>query len=156
MKKPILTSLLGAVVIVAALAAGVGDAAAAPYKDGHARHGYHHSHGGHHAYSLLGGVIRHALHGYSGNHYGDRHHHRDRRHARGHDRHHRDDDHYRPRHHSKDARHHGGHDSHAGCFKVDKVGYHHGRKALIGGKACRDAHGEVYVVPESRYVIHYY
>lgn len=41
------------------------------------------------------------------------------------------------------------------CWPVKKKGYWKGRKALVGGKMCRDHSGYTYVVPESRYLIKY-
>jgi len=42
------------------------------------------------------------------------------------------------------------------CWPVQKVGYWHGKKALVGGKMCRNSHGNEYVIPSSRYLINYY
>lgn len=41
------------------------------------------------------------------------------------------------------------------CWPVQKKGLWKGRKALIGGKMCRDYGGYTYVVPASRYLIKY-
>lgn len=41
------------------------------------------------------------------------------------------------------------------CWSVQKDGYWRGKPALIGGKMCRDRGGNEYVVPSSRYLIHY-
>ena len=43
-----------------------------------------------------------------------------------------------------------------GCHAVTKTDYWYGRKAKIGGTMCYDNYGRGYVVPGSRYVIHYY
>lgn len=42
------------------------------------------------------------------------------------------------------------------CYPVEKHGYYHGRRALIGGLMCTDAYGYAYIRPGSRYVIRYY
>ena len=42
------------------------------------------------------------------------------------------------------------------CHSVSKIGYDDGREAKIGGTRCYDEYGESYIVPGSRYVIHYY
>lgn len=42
-----------------------------------------------------------------------------------------------------------------GCHKVSKIGYRNRQKALIGGTACYDRYGNLYIVEGSRYVIRY-
>lgn len=113
--------------------------------------------------------------GHGGRH-GDKH---------GHRRHHKRQDHRRHRKHGKQGKH-GKHYQHNGygavgellytlgnfgrhgskrgydygggsaCHNVSKDGYAHGRNARIGGTMCYDRYGQGYVVPGSRYVIHYY
>jgi len=79
-----------------------------------------------------------ASHDSHGGHGSGKRHHRHRRHDLGHDRH---GSYHRDRH---------------DCRKVAKHGYHHGRKAKIGGVMCHDRYGYPYIVAGSRYVIHYY
>lgn len=42
------------------------------------------------------------------------------------------------------------------CHTVYKTEYVDGRRAKIGGTQCYDAFGGTFVVPNSRYVVHYY
>ena len=42
-----------------------------------------------------------------------------------------------------------------GCHRTSKIGYWHGYRARIGGTMCYDAYGYPYIVPGSRYLIHY-
>lgn len=42
------------------------------------------------------------------------------------------------------------------CHATSKTGYWYGRKAKIGGTMCYDSYGGSYIVPGSRYLIHYY
>jgi len=41
------------------------------------------------------------------------------------------------------------------CDPVNRVVYYNGKKALVGGKACRTAYGSYSVVPGSHYLIRY-
>lgn len=41
------------------------------------------------------------------------------------------------------------------CWPVQKVGHWNGKKALVGGKMCRNGYGNEYVIPSSRYLIEY-
>ena len=45
--------------------------------------------------------------------------------------------------------------AYGGCHKVSKIGYRNRQKALIGGTACYDRYGNLYIVDGSRYVIRY-
>lgn len=56
------------------------------------------------------------------------------------------------RHHIRHAHRHGA----SGCFSVSRLGFSHGRRALLGGVMCTDRHGYTFVLPQSRHVIHYY
>ncbi len=42
------------------------------------------------------------------------------------------------------------------CHATSKTGYWYGRRAKIGGTMCYDSYGGSYIVPGSRYLIHYY
>ncbi len=42
-----------------------------------------------------------------------------------------------------------------GCHRTSRIGYWHGYRARIGGTVCYDAYGYPYIVPGSRYLIHY-
>ena len=41
------------------------------------------------------------------------------------------------------------------CQRVTKIGYWHGRRAIVGGRGCQDRYGNFYMVPQSRYLIRY-
>ncbi len=81
------------------------------------------------------------------------HHHQDTHHSHDYGkRHHSHHD-----HHSEDSSYQmsGYHDYTSHCWPVQKHAYWNGRKALVGGKMCRDSGGNSYVIPSSRYLIKY-
>lgn len=145
-----IAAITAALFAVGAVAAG--PAAAGGYYSKH-HHGHYDGHPGYHypripfVYELgrvIGAFLPHGHHSYRRGHY-DRGHHYYRRHRsyappaayRP----------YAPQHYYS----HGG-----GCHPVTKTEYYYGRLAKIGGTMCYDAYGTPYVVPGSRYVMHFY
>lgn len=63
---------------------------------------------------------------------------------------------YKKKRHHKKHHGHGPYGYGKACHPVSKSDYWHGRYAKIGGTMCYDHYGYGYVVPGSRYVIHYY
>ena len=128
----------------------------APALAGKFSHGYgHRAHHGHHyaapfAFSLgkfFGGIYRHGQHYGYGKH-GVRRHYRHGGHGYVKP--------YAGRGYAKPHHKGAGYAHRDRCQQTSKTGYHHGRKAQIGGTMCYDRHGRWYIVPGSRYVMHYY
>lgn len=112
---------------------------------GHGNRGYEHN--------------GHSDHGrYSRDGYGNRSHRGHDDHYRGHRRHHRayhiphgfSLNGWRPARHAQAVRY-----RHGYCFPVTKRGYWHGRRALLGARACEGHHGHTYIVRRSVHLEHY-